>query len=140
MKRIISLLLILCGYACSDNAPDVNSIYGSWEWVISTGGLLPERTPQSSGYTEMLKIDENVFEIYRDGVLINSILYTISRNTSKQIDADFLLIDPSDSNNNLQMKFVSGDYKQISITFYPGINSVCADCETSYYMKRENFF
>jgi len=143
MKRVKVILtfLIMIGFACSDKGPEINSIYGKWEWVKSTGGLLSERTPQTSGYTEMLKIDENVFEVYRDGVLISSTQYKITRNTNKQIDADFILIDLSDPNNNRQVKFESTDNKQISITFYAGINSTCADCETDFYAKlNENFY
>lgn len=135
MKNLAIFLILGFALSCSDNIPDAGHLNGSWEWIKSTGGLLPERTPANSGYTETIKLNEGAYQVFRDGILLDSIRYRISKNREKSIDADFILIDPGNSIHNLQVKFESPDYDQISITNYVGPNSICADCETSYYIK-----
>lgn len=81
---IFSLLTTLsngCIRETSPVSPASSGIYGTWQWVKSTGGIAgTEQTPGTTGYTVVLVFTaDGTYKYYRNTTLIETAHFTIRR-------------------------------------------------------------
>jgi hypothetical protein len=59
------------GCSSGFSGPELEGIYGTWDWIRAVGGIAGrEITPESEGYTMTVRfLDDNVAELERDGQL-----------------------------------------------------------------------
>jgi hypothetical protein len=131
MKTRAIFILISCFFTwgCEDNYVSQN-IYGTWEWVKTTGGLIGELTPENSGYSEIIEINQQGIKVFQNGALMETKTYQILEDGS-----DCILINLNNSADQRRIHFESTEPDQISISYYMAENTVCNDCPTSYYIK-----
>lgn len=80
----ISFFLPACKKSVDLPDPKLESLFGSWEWLESSGGFSGSRiTPSSAGYTRTVEFGANgVYKIYRDGKLEDKVRFTVTESSS----------------------------------------------------------
>jgi hypothetical protein len=81
MKKIIYFTALITFMACATHKKEVgnnaNPLTGKWNWVNSTGGFAGiQQTPESTGKSRHLLIDDTHIKYYEDQELINNEGYT----------------------------------------------------------------
>lgn len=80
MKKIITLILIgILAFSCSnDDNSTVAQLTGRWNWVESSGGIsFHTETPESTGKTVNLEINEKTIQMFTNGNLDYESNYSI---------------------------------------------------------------
>lgn len=80
MKKIITLILIgILAFSCSnDDNSTVAQLTGRWNWVKSSGGIsFHTETPESTGKTVNLEINEKTIQMFTNGNLDYESNYSI---------------------------------------------------------------
>jgi hypothetical protein len=78
-----TVFIVSCEQSTSTQA-DSGQIYGSWQWIKTTGGFGPGlKTPQSEGYTAkaVFKL-EGIAQYFRNDTIINQYQFSIIKDTS----------------------------------------------------------
>lgn len=133
LKYILSLLFISLAGCQSDEdvlGPQVNSIFGRWEWIRSVGGLAGlTRTPASEGYQMDVEITPaGKFRTFRNGELLNESEYTIKKGNSIVLNAETEILDLGE--NAMKYSFTVVNYD----TLY--LNEECVDCFSHVYKRK----
>ncbi|MBS1525077.1 MAG: hypothetical protein JST19_05475 [Bacteroidetes bacterium] len=77
MKKILWLSFILLGVSCKkgigpEPVVDINKIYGTWDWLSSSGGFAGgTETPQNTHTRMSLKITNGTMYSYRNDTLVS---------------------------------------------------------------------
>lgn len=98
MKPFVILSIMVCVVACHyDNVTSMqpggdqeNTIVGKWSWTNTSGGLMPDITPVTEGYTMTLMLTADFkFVTYKNGSIARSGSYSIV----KRSNTDFIRFD-----------------------------------------------
>lgn len=99
---ILYLFILISGCKKNIVLPDesLNKIFGTWEWVQSTGGYSGTRvTPKSSGSTKTIEFSKNgTYRWFKDGKRQGKVSYTISENKSMLMGSNSFIITYGKSN------------------------------------------
>ncbi|SHL56530.1 hypothetical protein SAMN02746009_02983 [Hymenobacter psychrotolerans DSM 18569] len=107
--------------AAPSATPASAALRGSWQWKSSFCGWSGASSPATSGRTETLLFDPlGHVQLYRNGVLQSSSVYTLSRHQSMltQAPADFIRFD------NREFRYeINNTTLTLSMDVYDGCNS-----------------
>ena len=117
---LVFILLISCG-------EPIKSVLGDWQWIETTGGLLPARTPENVGKTARLTLERNQWTYYENGLQAEQFAIKIKR---KSVG---LIIEASKQGHNKIVDFINDN--EITITYYGGPNSDCQDCAVRRFVR-----
>jgi len=135
----LSVIMLNCTKDVAIPSTHVEKLYGSWNWVQSSGGFAGLiETPLTAGYTQ--KIDFNrtgVFTTYKNGILITTMNFTLTEGISILNSVKVYLIkyktngSSSNNYNRITQSIVFGG--QDSLYLY----DECFDCYSYIYTKQK---
>ena len=117
---LVLVLLLSCG-------EPVKSVLGEWQWVETSGGLLPPVTPENSGQTARLVLRRDQWTYFENGQQTEELAIKIK---SRAVG---LIIDVESSVNDKLINFLSDD--EITITYYGGPKTDCQDCAVMRFIR-----
>jgi hypothetical protein len=87
MRHISFLIATLACAACgtqNPTGPEPSDLQDAWSWLMSEGGLLPQRhTPESTGYDQTIVFGaDSVFEWFRNDSLLARAKYFVGHDSS----------------------------------------------------------
>ncbi len=94
-----SLFLTTCRKDISLPSPDLEKLFGSWEWVQSSGGFGGQTTtPISAGYSHTVEFNKNgIYKWYKDGKLQDKMKFTATEGSSIYTTGTAFLIKYKDT-------------------------------------------
>ena len=71
---IFSFFLTSCSKDISIPNPELEKLFGFWNWIQSSGGIGGQTiTPATVGYSQTVEYNNNgIYKIYKDGIQANS--------------------------------------------------------------------
>lgn len=128
MRYIIFSLFIFFITACSKIQPrtDCSTLIGEWKWTRTYGSIAgQEWTPQNTGDTQRIQLDENEIYFFENGNFIQSFPYSL-------IETDTI------TNDGVVRTFIKYSNKtrwviheECDLEF----RDLCPDCYDDYYEK-----
>ena len=98
----------------------VTTVLGEWQWVETTGGLLPARTPENTGNTARLSLTKDQWTYFENGLESEQFPIKLRRRSAG------IIIDSEVANMDKIVTVLNEN--EISITYYGGPNTDCEDC------------
>lgn len=134
----VSIFLTNCRKDISIPAPECEKLFGTWEWVESSGGISGNiRTPTSDGYTITREFNKNgIYKWYKNGKRQDKMEFSITESssafTTKPVFSisykDIGLFDKKDAPPPSLVEFIGQD-----TLFFRGD---CPDCLSSVYIRK----
>ncbi|MEI6853076.1 MAG: hypothetical protein WCL06_09540 [Bacteroidota bacterium] len=80
----VSMSFSSCRKDISLPDPSLSKLFGSWEWVQTSGGFAGEIiTPSSQGFTQSISFESNgIYKLYKDGIQKEKKTFTLSEGIS----------------------------------------------------------
>lgn len=99
--RIVILPIFLVCFGCTSPTGDsqrrLHPIIGDWNWILSDGGELGRRTPESEGYRMIYRFSiQNIFYGFRNDTLLFQSPYRVVRDRVSPFmsdSSDVLIVD-----------------------------------------------
>jgi hypothetical protein len=134
----ITLIFSSCHKDISLPDESLSKLFGSWEWVETSGGLAGQVvTPASTGYTQSVEFSsKGIYKIYRNGTLQDKLKFNLSQGNSifHSGTANFI------SYENPGLGNTDEDYIKESIRFGGEdtlfLNEECWDCYSYVYVRK----
>jgi hypothetical protein len=131
----ISFLLTACKKDISVPNPEMKKLFGTWEWVESSGGISGGTiTPATEGHHMTIEFKENgVFKKYKNNRRIDRMTFTLSEGSSIISNPAFLIEYKDGCMNKKEVipqsfKFGGQD------TLY--LSDECYDCYSHVYVRK----
>lgn len=80
----ISLFLTACRKDISLPSQDLEKLFGTWNWVQSSGGFGGQTTSSATaGYSQTIEFNKNgIYKWYKDGKLQDKMKFTVTEGSS----------------------------------------------------------
>lgn len=106
------------------------SLYGTWNWVASSGGLAGvEKSPASEGYNQVLEISESgVYSVFRNDTLVYESNFSIVEQESQIQNESRLMLTFENGEILDQSFFIEGSDTLILV-------EECWDCFAHEYVR-----
>jgi hypothetical protein len=91
----VSMIFSACRKDISLPDPSLDKLFGSWEWVETSGGYAGQiKTPATEGYSKTIEFKSNgIYKVYIDGKRDGKMTFTIKEGTSILTNASAWFID-----------------------------------------------
>ena len=136
---ILSFILTSCSKDLSIPNPELEKLFGTWDWKQSSGGIGGQtNTPATVGYSQTVEFNKNgIYKIYKDGIQKDTKKFSLTIGTSIYNSGSAYLINYKDINQSDN----SYHYSTQSIRF-GGEDSLflsdeCYDCFIHIYTRHK---
>ena len=120
----LSLLLTTCRKDISVPNPDLERLFGKWEWVQSYCGWSGPSSPATTGYSQTVEFNKNgIYKMYQDGKQKEKRKFTLTEGNSIYTSGTAYLIEYTDTD-----LIKKQDYLTQSLTFR-GQDTLCLNDE-----------
>ena len=127
---VVVIFGILISPGCKKSESlEFSQLYYTWEWVRSNGGIGGVvMTPDSEGYTQSVKFEENgTYTRYRNDTIVSSGTYTITRAQSLLDQQEYDMVTFDDGSPSQAITMLSDN----ALT----LREDCFDCFTHVYLR-----
>jgi len=119
-RFLLSLLIVCLSHACRRDPainippPNLEQLYGTWDWVITSGGLAGLTiTPASEGVTRSIKFEANgQYTSFQNTELADQSYYVLRENTTYVTGKTIYFVDYISSGKKSEAKFHINEYIQ----------------------------
>ena len=136
---IFSFFLTSCSKDISIPNPELEKLFGSWNWIQSSGGIGGQTiTPATVGYSQTVEYNNNgIYKIYKDGIQKDTKKFSLTSGTSIYNPGPAYLIKYKDidhSDNNYQYSIQSIRFGGEDSLF---LSDECYDCFIHIYTRHK---
>lgn len=134
----ISITLSACKKSIDLPHPELEKLFGSWEWIGSSGGFSGDNiTPSSAGYSKTVEFRKNgVYRWYKNGKLEDKMRFTVTQDSSSIftnglayiiVYSNAGVLGPDNYSHRESIRFLSHD------TLF--LSEECSDCYGHAYVR-----
>lgn len=134
----VSRFLTTCKKNISLPSPELEKLFGSWEWVQSSGGFGGQTTtPTSSGDSQTVEFNKNgIYKWYKGDKLQHKMKFSVTEYQSVYTTSPSFVIKYKDTR-----LFVNKDFPITQTVTFGGqdslfLNDECNDCYNHIYIRK----